>query len=221
MLEDHLLTREGIVRTLEHVGVEVVAAVTEVPAFLRAVALEAPDAVVADVRLPPTFTDEGLRAVKDVKRLYPGVGALVLSQYVEAEFAMGLLEQVSGGVGYLLKDRVLDPETLMDSLRRVVAGQCVLDPSLVADLLRPRRVPEPLATLTEREVEVLQGIAEGFTNSAIGQRLFISERTVEVHAQRIFAKLGVTEDPQVNRRVLAAVKYLLAPPWPDGPSSPR
>ena len=134
----------------------------------------------------------------------------MLSQYLEVEFALGLLTRTSGGVGYLLKDRILDPGTLLDGLERVAAGQCVLDPSMVADLLKARLEPGALADLTPREVEVLRGIAEGLTNDAIGRRLCISDRTVEVHAQRIFAKLEVTEDPNVNRRVLAAVRYLTA-----------
>lgn len=208
VLEDQLLTRAGIVRTLTMAGLEVVAEVGDVPALMKALTLDRPDAAVLDVRLPPTYNLEGLQAAEEIRRLHPDVAVLVLSQYIEAEFALGLLERTTGGVGYLLKDRIVDPQMLVDGLRRVVAGQCVLDPSLVSDLLRRRSDPGPLAGLTDREVEVLQGIAEGLTNASIGDRLAISNRTVEVHAQRIFAKLGVAEDPSINRRVLAAVRYL-------------
>lgn len=211
VVEDQLLTREGIVRTLTAAGQEVVAEAGDVPALMRALALDRPDAVILDVRLPPTYTIEGLRAAGEIRRRHPEVAVLVLSQYVEAEFALELLEQGTGGVGYLLKDRIVDHEMLVDGLRRVAAGQCVLDPSMVADLLRYRADPGPFADLTDRERDVLQGIAEGLTNRAIGERLSISERTVEVHAQRVFAKLGVAADPGINRRVLAAVRHLTSP----------
>ena len=208
VVEDQLLTREGVVRTLTHVGVDVIAAVSDVPDLMKAVTLDAPDAVVLDVRLPPTFTDEGIRAAYALRRSYPKVAVLVLSHYVEAEFAATLLRGIPGGVGYLLKDRILAPVTLSDALNRVTAGECVIDPALVATLLSEQAPTGPLSELTGREREVLAGIAEGLSNAAIGQRLFISDRTVEIHAQRVFRKLGLDERPGSNRRVLAAVTYL-------------
>lgn len=210
VVEDQLLTREGVVRMLTHVGMEVVAAVGDVPSLMRVVALDAPAAVVLDVRLPPTFTDEGIRAAKTLRGQHPEIAVLVLSHYVEAEFATALLRGMGGGVGYLLKDRILTPSTLSDALTRVAAGECVVDPALVAALLAHDRPEGPLRTLTQRERDVLAGIAEGLSNAAIAERLFISERTVEVHAQRIFRKLGIGEEPGTNRRVLAAITYLAA-----------
>lgn len=208
VVEDQLLTREGVVRTLTHVGVDVVASVSDVPALMRSVELETPDAVVLDVRLPPTFTTEGIRAAHELQMTHPEIAILVLSHYVEAEFATALLRRTTAGVGYLLKDRILTPTTLADALTRVVAGECVVDPALVATLMAQQAPAGPLADLTEREYDVLAGVAEGLSNAAIADRLFISERTVEVHAQRVFRKLGLGEDPGTNRRVLAAVTYL-------------
>ena len=210
VVEDQLLTREGVVRMLTHVGIEVVGTVGDVPTLLQVVALQAPDAVVLDVRLPPTFTDEGIRAAEVLRQHHPEIAVLVLSHYIEAEFATALLRGMNGGVGYLLKDRILTPSTLSDALNRVAAGECVVDPALVAALLAQDQPDGPLSALTQRERDVLAGVAEGLSNSAIGRRLFISERTVEVHAQRIFRKLGIGEEPGTNRRVLAAVTYLTA-----------
>ena len=210
VVEDQLLTREGVVRMLTHVGIEVVGTVGDVPTLLQVVALQAPDAVVLDVRLPPTFTDEGIRAAEVLRQHHPEIAVLVLSHYIEAEFATALLRGMNGGVGYLLKDRILTPSTLSDALNRVAAGECVVDPALVAALLAQDQPDGPLSALTQRERDVLAGVAEGLSNSAIGRRLFISERTVEVHAQRIFRKLGIGEEPGTNRRVLAAVTYLAA-----------
>jgi DNA-binding NarL/FixJ family response regulator len=210
IVDDQMLTREGLVRTLTSAGVEVLAAVADVPALMAGLLLDVPDAVVLDVRLPPTFTNEGLVAAEELRRTSPHIAVLVLSQYVEAEFAMRLIRSSDGGVGYLLKDRLLDPAMLVDALQRLVAGQCVLDPSLVADLVTRRTSHGVLEGLTRREIDVLKGIAEGLTNSAIADRLFISDRTVEVHTQRVFDKLGIAEDPSLNKRVAAAVTYLSA-----------
>ncbi|TQN48481.1 LuxR family two component transcriptional regulator [Humibacillus xanthopallidus] len=210
IVEDQLLTREGIVRTLSTAGIEVVAAVGDLIGLERSLTLDAPDAVVLDVRLPPTFTGEGIEAAEQMRRRQPPMAVLVLSQYVEAEFATRLVTEFGGGIGYLLKDRLLDPATLVDGLRRVTRGDCVIDPSLVAELLARRESHGVLDDLTGREVEVLRGIGEGLTNAAIAQRLFISDRTVEVHAQHVFAKLGIRDDPDVNRRVSAAIAYLSA-----------
>ena len=186
VVEDQLLTREGVVRMLTHVGIEVVGTVGDVPTLLQVVALQAPDAVVLDVRLPPTFTDEGIRAAEVLRQHHPEIAVLVLSHYIEAEFATALLRGMNGGVGYLLKDRILTPSTLSDALNRVAAGECVVDPALVAALLAQDQPDGPLSALTQRERDVLAGVAEGLSNSAIGRLLFISERTVEVHAQGIF-----------------------------------
>ena len=211
VVDDQMLTREGVVGTLTSAGIEIVAAVGDVPALMQSLTgAAAPDAVVLDVRLPPTFTNEGLVAAEELRRTMPAMAVLVLSHYVEAEFATRLIESSDGRVGYLLKDRLLDPAMLVDGLHRVVAGQCVLDPSLVADLLARRTSHGALDGLTGREIDVLKGVAEGLTNAAIGERLFISDRTVEVHTQRVFDKLGIAEDPNLNKRVAAAITYLSA-----------
>lgn len=212
VVDDQMLTREGVTSTLASAGIEIVAAVGDIPGLMQSLAVDAPDpdAVVLDVRLPPTFTNEGLVAAEELRRTMPAMAVLVLSQYVEAEFATRLIRSSDGGVGYLLKDRLLDPAMLVDALHRVVAGQCVLDPSLVADLLARRTSHGVLDDLTAREIDVLKGVAEGLTNSAIGERLFISDRTVEVHTQRVFDKLGIAEDPHLNKRVAAAITYLTA-----------
>ena len=204
VLEDQVLTRAGIVATLEDAGVEVVAAVAEVPALMQSIAVDRVDAAVLDVRLPPSYTTEGLEAAARVRREYPATAVLVLSAHLEVEYAATLLRSAASGLGYLLKDRVLEPATLVDALRRVVAGECVVDPSIVAELMGAR---DPF-DLTARETEVLAGIAEGLTNVGIARRLGISDRTVEVHVQRVFTKLGVSVDVESNRRVLAALTYL-------------
>lgn len=207
VVEDQLLTRAGIVRTLDRAGVEVVAEVGDLDRLMAVVALDRPDVAVLDVRLPPTFSDEGLRAAAAIRAQFPATGVLVLSQHVEVDFVLPLLEGSSGGVGYLLKDRVLEASTLVDALERIAAGECVVDPSIVAELLPevPAHGPDGL---TEREREVLGLIAEGLTNAGIAQRLDISARTVEVHAQHVFTKLGLPDDHYVNRRVLSALAWL-------------
>jgi DNA-binding NarL/FixJ family response regulator len=206
VVEDQLLTREGIVRTLERSGVEVVADVGDLDRLMAVVAVDRPDVAVLDVRLPPTFTDEGLRAAATIRSCYPATGVLVLSQHVEVDFVLPLLEGGAGGVGYLLKDRVLEASTLVDALERIVEGECVVDPAIVAELLPSvARGPDGL---TDREREVLGLIAEGLTNAGIARRLDISARTVEVHAQHVFTKLGLPDDQYVNRRVLSALAWL-------------
>ena len=208
VVEDQLLTREGIVRVLSDAGVDVVAAVGDVDALIRAVALDRPDAALMDIRLPPTHTDEGLRAADRVRHEYPGTAVLIVSSYVEPEYVAPLIASGATRVGYLLKERIVDPVTLLDGLRRVVAGDCVIDPSIVAELLAPRARSGALAALSPRETEVLGLIAEGLTNAGIASRLTLSERTVEVHAQRIFAKLGLSDHAEVNRRVVSALTFL-------------
>jgi DNA-binding NarL/FixJ family response regulator len=208
IMEDQLLTREGLVRLLEAGGLEVVQAVGDIPTLLRSIALDPPDAAILDVRVPPTFTDEGLTAAAVIRQRYPSVAVLVLSQHVELAFAERLLADEAGRVGYLLKDRLLDPDSLFDALRRIVRGESVVDPALVRRLLEDRGAAGPLAQLSEREVGVLAAIAEGLTNAGIARRLVISERTVEVHVQHIFEKLDLGGDPYANRRILAALVYL-------------
>ncbi len=208
VLEDQALTRAGIVATLVDAGMEVVAAVAEPDALHRVVALQTVDVAVLDVRLPPTYTTEGLDAAARIRREHPRTAVLVLSQYVEVAYAASLLEAAGGGSGYLLKDRVLDTTTLVDALRRVVVGECVLDPAIVAELVRMRRHGAEFTGLTDREVDVLAGIAEGLTNLGIARQLGISDRTVEVHVQRLFTKLDLPIHATANRRVLAALHYL-------------
>ena len=206
-----MLTREGIVRVLVDAGITVVAQVDHVDAAVRAVALERPDAVLLDIRLPPTHTDEGLRAADRVRSEYPGTAVLIVSSYVEADYAAPLLASGSAGVGYLLKDRILEVATIVDALHRVVAGECVIDPALVAELLAPRSRAGALDALSPREVEVLGLVAQGLTNAGIAARLTLSERTVEVHVQRIFTKLGLPDDQPVNRRILSTLTFLGLP----------
>ena len=204
--EDQMLTRAGIVSVLSSSGVEVVGEAADAAGVMRLVALKRPDAVVIDIRLPPSYTDEGLRAADRIRTEFPATSVLILSQYVEAEFVSPLITNGVGHVGYLLKDRVLEESTVVDALRRLVAGECVVDPAIVADLMQPSSTR--LSNLSARETEVLGLIAEGLSNAGVARRLVISERTVEVHAQRVFAKLGLSEEQQVNRRVASVLTYL-------------
>jgi DNA-binding NarL/FixJ family response regulator len=204
--EDSVLLREGLTRLLAEAGHDVVAAAAEAEEFLRAVAAHQPDAVVVDVRMPPTFTDEGLRAALVVRSSWPGIGVLVLSQYVEERYATELLSDRPQGVGYLLKDRVADLSQFLDALERVAAGGSALDPEVVAQLLARSR--HPLASLTPRELDVLGLMAEGRSNSAIAAQLVIGEGAVEKHINSIFGKLGLAPADRDHRRVLAVLRYL-------------
>jgi len=204
--EDSVLLREGLVRLLADAGHDVVAATGQAEDFLRAVDDKLPEAVVVDVRMPPTFTDEGLRAALVVRRRWPNVGVLVLSQYVEERYATELLSDRPHGVGYLLKDRVADVAEFLEALDRVAAGGSVLDPEVVAQLLARSR--HPLASLTGRERDVLGLMAEGRSNSAIASALVVSDGAVEKHINSIFAKLGLPPAEQNHRRVLAVLRYL-------------
>ncbi len=208
--EDQLLTREGIAHLLREADVEVVGEAGEVDALMRLVHTRKPDVALVDIRMPTTHTNEGLVAAARIRSEAPGTGVLVLSQHIEADFVIPLLEEGTSSVGYLLKDRIMDPATLLDGLRRVVAGECVVDPAIVRQLVQWKRREDPLAELTDRERDVLSLIAEGLTNVAIGRRLFISERTVEVHTKQIFTKLGLVDTADGNRRVLAVLAYLRA-----------
>jgi DNA-binding NarL/FixJ family response regulator len=208
--EDSVLLREGLLRLLADEGHEVVAAVGDAEAFLRVVAEQAPDACVVDVRMPPTFTDEGLRAAILVRDRWPSVGVLVLSQWVEERYATELIAGRPHGVGYLLKDRVADVAEFLDALRRVASGGSALDPEVVAQLLARSRTP--LGALTPRERDVLTLMAEGRSNSAIAQTLVVGGGAVEKHINNIFMKLGLAPVDTDHRRVLAVLRYLNGAP---------
>jgi DNA-binding NarL/FixJ family response regulator len=203
-----MLTREGIARLLRDAEIDVVAQAENADELLRHVQLTRPDAAIIDIRMPPTHTDEGLVAAQRIRSDYPSVGVLVLSQYVEPSYALRLLEEHPEKVGYLLKERVFDVALLVDALRRIVDGETVVDPTIVSRLVGRSRRSDPLATLTAREREVLELIAEGLSNRAIAARLFVTERTVEAHSKQIFLKLGLQTSPDSHRRVLAVLAYL-------------
>ena len=206
--EDLFLLREGLVRPLTAHGFEVVAAVASAPELLRALVDERPDVGIVDVRLPPTHTDDGLRAALQARRQVPGLPVLVLSQYVERLYARELLADQAGGVGYLLKDRVFNDDAFTTAIRSVAAGGTVLDPEVVQKLMVRHSRTEPVTRLTTREHDVLALMAEGRSNAAIAQRLFITEKAVSKHAAGIFAKLDLTLSDDDNRRVLAVLAYL-------------
>jgi DNA-binding NarL/FixJ family response regulator len=214
--EDTMLTREGIVHLLTDAGVDVVGQAEDADGLLRQVRNTRPDAVIVDIRMPPTHTDEGLVAAQRILSDYPEVGVLVLSQYVEPTYAMRLVNERPERVGYLLKERVFDVAVLLDALRRIHDGETVVDPTIVSRLLGRRRGRDPLTVLSDREREVLALVAEGLSNQAIAARLVITERTVEAHVTRMFIKLGLAEDPASHRRVLATLAYLRSnrPPAP-------
>ena len=206
--EDLFLLREGLVRLLTAHGFEVVAAVASAPELLRALVDERPDVGIVDVRLPPTHTDDGLRAALQARGQVPGLPVLVLSQYVEQLYARELLADQAGAVGYLLKDRVFNDDQFTGAIRTVAAGGTVLDPEVVQKLMVRHSRTEPVARLTPREREVLGLMAEGRSNAAIAQRLFITEKAVSKHAAGIFSKLGLEPSDDDNRRVLAVLAYL-------------
>jgi len=206
--EDVMLTREGIVHVLTAAGFEVVGQAGDVAGLLRLVRGTEPDAVVVDIRMPPTHTDEGLRAAQTIREERPEVGVLVLSQYIEPAYALRLVEEHPERAGYLLKERVFDPALLVDALRRIRDGETVIDPTIVSTLVGRRRREDPLAELTPREREVLGLVAEGRSNRAIAGALYVTERTVEAHIKQVFGKLGLREEPQSHRRVLAVLAYL-------------
>jgi DNA-binding NarL/FixJ family response regulator len=208
--EDLFLLRDGLIRLLTAYGCEVVAAVDNGPDLVRALTGERPDVAVVDVRMPPTFTDEGLRAVLQARREVPGLPVLVLSQYVEQLYARELLADGTGAVGYLLKDRVFDSDQFVDAVRRVAAGGTAMDPEVIAKLLARNERREPLGALTDREREVLGLMAEGRSNAAIAERLVVTERAVAKHTSNIFLKLGLEPSDDDNRRVLAVLAYLRA-----------
>lgn len=206
--EDSVLLREGLVRLLEDVGHEVVAALTDTTGLREAVTSTTPDLCILDVRLPPTFTDEGIRAALDLRAVHPSLAILVLSQYVEERYASDLIAAQGGPLGYLLKDRVADVAEFIDSVQRIADGATVLDPEVVAQLLTRRNRDDRMMRLTERERTVLALLAEGKSNQAIAALLFLSGASVEKHITSIFQKLGFEQDEAGNRRVLAALAHL-------------
>jgi len=209
LADDSVLLREGIARLLVEASFDVVAQAGDAPALLAAVREHRPDVAVIDIRMPPTHTDEGLRAAEAIRTEHgTAVGILVLSQYVETTFALRLVADGEGGMGYLLKDRVDDLEELSDAIRRIARGGSVIDPEVVAQLVGRRRAKVPLDDLTEREREVLSLMAEGRSNQAICDRLFLAPKTVEAHIANIFSKLELLPAPDDHRRVLAVLAHL-------------
>jgi DNA-binding NarL/FixJ family response regulator len=209
--DDSTLLREGIVRLLEESGIEVVGQAGDAEDLMRKVRAHKPDVAIVDVRMPPTHTDEGLRAAREIRAELPEVSVLVLSQYVEVAYARELLAESAEGLGYLLKDRVADVAALTDAVRRVGAGGSALDPEVVSQMLGRRRRDDPLEELTPREREVLGLMAEGRTNAAIADELVVSERAVEKHVTGIFAKLELPASGDGHRRVLAVLRFLEDP----------
>jgi len=209
--DDSTLLREGVVRLLEEAGIEVVGQAGDAEELMRKVRAHKPDVAVVDVRMPPTHTDEGLRAAREIRAELPDTAVLVLSQYVEVAYARELLAESAEGLGYLLKDRVADVTVLTDAVRRVGAGGSALDPEVVSQMLGRRRRDDPLEELTPREREVLGLMAEGRSNAAIAAELVVTERAVEKHVTGIFSKLDLPSSGEDHRRVLAVLRFL------DGP----
>jgi DNA-binding NarL/FixJ family response regulator len=210
--DDSTLLREGVVRLLEEAEIDVVGQAADAEELMRKVRAHKPDVAIVDVRMPPTHTDEGLRAAREIRAEQPAVAVLVLSQYVEVAYARELLAESAEGVGYLLKDRVADVATLTDAVHRVGGGGSVLDPEVVSQMLGRQRRDDPLAALTPREREVLGLMAEGRSNAAIAAELVVTDRAVEKHVTGIFSKLELTSSSEDHRRVLAVLRFL------DGPS---
>jgi DNA-binding NarL/FixJ family response regulator len=208
LADDAVVLREGLARVLAEAGVEVAAQVGSADELLAAVDELRPDVAVVDIRMPPTWNDEGLAVAEEIRRRFPRVGVLLLSQYVEAEYALRLLDGGSERIGYLLKERVLDVADLVGAIGRVAAGETVVDPALVSQLLGRAREDSPLDQLTQREREVLSLMAEGLTDRGISERLFVTPNTVETHVRHIIGKLRLPATPADNRRVRAVLAYL-------------
>jgi DNA-binding NarL/FixJ family response regulator len=208
--DDAVLFREGLARVLQAAGIQVAAQVGDAEQLLVRVRADPPAAVVVDIRMPPTHTREGLDAAQRIRAEHPEVGVLVLSQYVEPHHAIQLLQDGASGVGYLLKDRVADVNEVIDAVRRVAAGGSVIDPEVVSQLVSRRRTHDPIQELSERERQVLALMAEGRSNQAICERLFLSPKTVEAHVHSIFTRLDLHAAPDDHRRVLAVLAFLRA-----------
>jgi DNA-binding NarL/FixJ family response regulator len=206
--DDEMLLREGLARLLTDAGFDVVGKATNGPELLRAVRLTGPDVAIVDIKMPPTHTEEGIVAAREIRASHPGVGVLVLSHHLESVYAMRLLEDHPERLGYLLKDRVSDIAVLADALRRIAEGESVLDPTIVTRLLNRPRERSPLGALTDRERQVLALIAEGRSNQAIGDELFLSPKTIETHIRQIFQKLELRGSADSHRRVLAVLAFL-------------
>jgi serine/threonine-protein kinase len=206
--EDETLLREGLARLLADAGIHVVGTAGTADDLMRRVALTCPDVAIVDIKMPPTHTDEGLVAAHAIRSSHPATGVLVLSHYIESRYAMRLLEEHPERCGYLLKERVSDLAVLLDALRRIDDDECVLDPTIVARLIRRSREDSPLDELSPRELEVLALMAEGHSNEGICNLLFLSPKTVQTHVGHILAKLGIGDTPDYHRRVLAVLTYL-------------
>jgi DNA-binding NarL/FixJ family response regulator len=206
--EDELLLREGVARLLADAGIDVVATVETAEALIDRVERLKPDVALVDIRMPPTHRDEGIVAAREIRATHPKTGVLVLSHYLESTYAVRLLEDQPERCGYLLKERVSDVAVLVDALKRISEGECVIDPTIVKQLLGKQRDSGPLDTLTDREREVLAAMAEGYSNEAIANRLYLAPKTVEANIHRVLQKLDIGESQDSNRRVLAVLSYL-------------
>ncbi|MDX1510898.1 MAG: response regulator transcription factor [Nitriliruptorales bacterium] len=206
--DDSPLLREGVVNVLSARGFDVVAEASDAEELVSLVGVHEPDVAVADIRMPPTGTDDGLRAADVIAKHHPGVGVLVLSEYVEPQYAIRLIDQGAPGRGYLLKQTITDWDAFAEGVRRVADGGSVLDPVIVQQIMERQRVEDPLAALSDREREILSLMAEGRSNRAIAEQLVLSDRTVESHVRAVFQKLGLDDTPDDHRRVLAVVTYL-------------
>jgi DNA-binding NarL/FixJ family response regulator len=211
LADDEALLREGLERLLVEAGFEIAGKAATAPEAVRRVTLTRPDVAIIDIRMPPGHADDGLVAAQEIRRTLPEVGVLVLSHHLESRYAMRLLEEAPERAGYLLKERVSDVAVLVDALRRIDAGECVIDPTIVSRLMRARRAQAPLEELTAREREVLSLMAEGRSNQGICDALYLSAKTVEGHVRQIFMKLGLRESPDQHRRVQAVLAFLRSP----------
>jgi DNA-binding NarL/FixJ family response regulator len=208
--DDEALLREGLARLLGDAGFEIAGRCGDADALLRMVEARRPQVAIVDIRMPPNGRDDGLVAAQEIRRRHPDIGVLLLSHYLDSRYAMRLLEEVPERVGYLLKERVSDVGAVTDALRRLDEGECVIDPTIVSNLVARKRRRGGVDALTERERDVLALVAEGHSNGAIAERLFLSRKTVEAHISQIFMKLDLVESPQYHRRVLAVLAFLRA-----------